>query len=625
MSETRMIYFVVVCGTPAGVARIAPRLLGSLDATRLIDGERIERTGAGGEWAAAAIAEPDPLCATRLASDGDALVVFNGPAIATDGDQSGLAQQLLHAYRSSGSEAVAARLDGTYNFVGVARGTGLRAFHDFSGLYPLYWYQGDDFAVFSNRSQSVAHAVGSRGWNTDALAWVAGHGGNLVDEHMPARDVRYLPPGYAAGADAGSGHVRIERSSTWIWPPPSDDLGRDNLSPGEWDDITDSLVAHVRALPRIEGLRLGISGGKDSRLCLALAKAAGLDDRITTYTSGGPDKPEVRVAREVAIAAGFVHDDKSRPEAQPQPAKRPVGGIWQRLQQNITRYEAVVGAWSALQNPTDPPFVNIKGWGGELYRRGNEKDFRKTRSLRIDELQASFVKSHRGMDLLGIMRPERAAQHAAWLSDWVARNAEHVRSDLLPEKFYVDFRLGHWSGPNLQCAPRRVNINPLALRLGAMKNFELSQRARTAERFHFEVMRRAAPELVALPFFVDVWSRDIVAGSPIALPTVSYAGRALARARRPLGAARRTLAPWTLGRRTNLNRGWTLLAKERKAIQDLFEAAARETDMGAVYDLDRLRNLVRGDRTIGGRSASDQMVNAIGVALTLLGRAEPAV
>jgi hypothetical protein len=66
-----------------------------------------------------------------------------------------------------------------------------------------------------------------------------------------------------------------------------------------------------------------------------------------------------------------------------------------------------------------------------------------------------------------------------------------------------------------------------------------------------------------------------------------------------------------------------LLEKERKAIQGLFEDAARETDMGAVYDLDRLRDLVHGDKTIGGRSASLQMVNTIGVALTLLDRAEP--
>jgi len=617
-----MIYFVVVCGTPAAVARIAPLLLDSLDATRLIDGERMERAGASGNWAAAAISQPDPICASRLASDGDALVVFNGAAFATDGDHQDLALQLLRTYRSSGSDAVAARLSGTYNFVGVAHESGLRAFHDFSGLSPLYWYQGDGFAVFSNRSQSVAHAVGSRGWSADALAWVVGHGGNLFDEHMPANDVRYVPPGYVAGADWARGHVRVERSATWMWPPPSDDLGRDNLSPSEWDDVTNSLVSQLRRLPPIDGLRLGISGGKDSRLCLALVKAAGLEDRITTYTNGGPDKPEVRLARAVAIAAGFEHDDKSQPDA-PAPAKRPAVGIWHQLQQNITRYEGIVGAWSALQNPTDPPFVNIKGWGGELYRRGNEKDFRKKQSSHSGEVQASFVKTHRAMDLLGIMAPERAKRHAAWLEDWVERNAEQVRIDLLPEKFYVDFRLGHWSGPNLQCAPQRVNINPLALQLAAVKNFELSQRARIAERFHFEVMRRAAPELVALPFHDDAWSREVAADSPIALPTESRIGRGLAVARRPLGAARRTLAPWTLGRPTSQNRGWRLLEKERAAILELFDAAARETDMGAVYDLDRLRNLVRGDKTIGGRSASNQMVNTIGVALTLLGRAEP--
>src|SRR5436190_13724799 len=99
-----MIYFVVVCGTQGGVARIAPRLLESLDATRLIDGERIERTSVSGNWAAAAISQPDPLCATRLASDGDALVVFNGPAFAIDGDQPDLTDHLLRTYRARGSD-----------------------------------------------------------------------------------------------------------------------------------------------------------------------------------------------------------------------------------------------------------------------------------------------------------------------------------------------------------------------------------------------------------------------------------------------------------------------------------------------------------------------------------------
>src|SRR4051812_36043076 len=102
-----MIFFVVVTGTPDGVARVAPRLRDALASTRIIDGELIERVAAGGTWAAAAIVERDPICEHRFATDGETFIVVNGPALSADGDQAHMAGNALRAYRSGGSAAVA--------------------------------------------------------------------------------------------------------------------------------------------------------------------------------------------------------------------------------------------------------------------------------------------------------------------------------------------------------------------------------------------------------------------------------------------------------------------------------------------------------------------------------------
>jgi hypothetical protein len=115
-----MIHFAVVAGSPTAVNRLAPRLLPSLDATRLFDAERVERIGVGRTWALAAITAGDPTCPTHLAADDDGMIVMNGPALSTRGNQGRLAEDVLREFRSGGTADVAAILGGSYNFVGLS-------------------------------------------------------------------------------------------------------------------------------------------------------------------------------------------------------------------------------------------------------------------------------------------------------------------------------------------------------------------------------------------------------------------------------------------------------------------------------------------------------------------------
>jgi hypothetical protein len=649
-----VIFFVVAAGTPSGVARVLPSLGAALARTRLVAGEQVQHVGAAGTWALAAISEPDPVCATRLASDADAMVVVNGPVLAADGNQSDLAHNVLRAYRSGGSRAVADRLDGTYNFVGVAPGIGLCGFGDWSGLTPLYWHAASDVVLLSNRSLTIEHVIGPAGWDEHALGWVLAHV-NLVGDLLPATDVRYVPPGRQLRADWSAANARTERSPTWIWPETAEDAGRDNLTAAEWDDVTESLVEYMRRIGTLQQvLDLGLTGGKDSRLCLALAKAAGLGDAVTTVTTG---HTENAVARAVAGAAGVPHYDGRDARLSHTPAARASAPqatgadttAWDRLQHNIGRYEGIVCAWSALQNAIAPSPLSLKGFGGEFFRRGNDKAFWQRN---VGGMDTAFVEYHRARDVLGVVPPPEALRQDEWLAEWVDGNTAEIRFDLLPEKFYVDFRLGHWSGPNLQCAPQRVMVNPLALRAAAIKNTELSVRARNVERFHFEVMQRAAPELVALPFYKDAWSPEVVATSSIDPPSASIPVKAPAPAdARPVPLARRlrafvgasaagkslrsavrrkpaaSAAPVASARpappaRTS-NDAWSLLDNERDRIHLVLEEAARATNIGMICDVDKVRATLRDEGPIRRLGVAREITNVIGVALTLLPDSPP--
>ena len=246
--------------------------------------------------------------------------------------------------------------------------------------------------------------------------------------------------------------------------------------------------------------------------------------------------------------------------------------MWQRLRADVYRYEGIICAWSGLQNSVAPG-LNIKGFGGELYRRGNAAQFRQAHGEDLDQLAAMFVNYHQVHDPLGILRPSEAEYQVDWLKSWVYEQATRVRPDLLPEKFYVDHRLGHWSGPLIQDTPRRINVNPLLLAVAAKKNMELSSAARAAGRFHFEVMRRAAPELVGLPFLNDTWPSSIREHSPVALAPAPFPTP-----EKPVG---RVI--------TGRNKGWPLMEHESAAIGALFKDARRHTDMGTICDLRKLR------------------------------------
>jgi hypothetical protein len=67
------------------------------------------------------------------------------------------------------------------------------------------------------------------------------------------------------------------------------------------------------------------------------------------------------------------------------------------------------------------------------------------------------------------------------------------------------------------------------------------------------------------------------------------------------------------------------LETERKTIERLFKEADKRTDMGSVCDMTKLRRYAKSSRPMTKFGEIREMVSAVGVALTLLDRAEPVI
>lgn len=605
-----MIHYVAIAGVPDVVERVRPLLRSALRDTAYMVGNDLEAADPAGTWAVSAVECADPMVSERMVIRDGSFTVFNGATTAARGSQSELSEGVFRAFSSGGASAITDLLRGVYNFVGATPEHGLEASSDFSAFAPLYWGQGE-VAVFSNRSSTVRAVIGEQGWDVDAMAWLFGIG-VLAGEATSAKGARRLLPHQIARVAPGQSRVVIE-DTPGVWPATASTV-RDDLTSEEWDAVTEDLVAGCRSLSTVDArLRINLTGGKDSRLVLSLLKAADLGDQVRAETRGLPNNPEVEAAAEVARVAGVEHRRvgpalPKASDAAPPPPVFDAEKIWRRIRQASYRFDALLVPWGGVSPlaPLKGTVVHLAGFLGEYYRgpAGADHQFRHGVPSDLDELASKLFNFKQKHDPLGLLRPEVVERHRTWVREWTRRTSGVVRHDLLPMRFYIDYRSGNWTGPMGQFTPGRIDINPLASEVAVSKVFESAPDVANTGRFHYEVMRRAAPELVSVPFLGDTWPEEIAASSHLDLPREAM--------KTTVAPTPRNLHTWQ----------WQFLDQESEAIEALFAEAA-STELSEVCDMKQLRVAARRKGDFKKITEAKSVMAAVGMSLTLLGRGEP--
>jgi len=372
-------------------------------------------------------------------------------------------------------------LDGRWAIVRCAGGA-LEVATDALGAYPVY-AAGD---WVSNCPGVLRELVAPAGPDLDALAGLLG-GGWPLDGHPVHREVRRLAPG-------------IHR-----WPERTHRPGLDRAAvarlPGAGLDVERAaaiVVAGVRALAQWPGRAsvVPVTGGRDSRVVLAGAVAAGLD--APTATGGAPGSPDVEVGRALAAAVGRPHE-----LLPPDPES-----MLPRWREAAPLLDVLTGGTATLADaagfPMRPapglPGLWHSGQGGEIARAYYGVGDGLGRRRALGELARRFLARRPGRP--GLLSREGAASVRAgiarWGDAWLAAGA---RPADLPDLFYLDRRMGTWAGPTHGCAEWVRDVtSPLWSRRLLPDLLGLPAAERAAEGFHRRVVARLAPALVPLPF-----------------------------------------------------------------------------------------------------------------------------
>jgi hypothetical protein len=221
-----------------------------------------------------------------------------------------VAVQLAEHLRAQPLAGCVDALAGVYVVASMSRQGTSTVAADPLGVGLLYWGHSPDLVVLSTRaavSATILAADTGTAPRRDAVGvgWLA-YAADMLGSPTGYQDISLVPDGAVVEIDS-AGTVNIHRSPRPVWCLHADALAADPHA--ALDEVRAEMMAAIRTARRDRrtDASLGLTGGKDSRLLLALLLADGSASDLEYETYGDDDLPDVVIARQLAATFGLRH------------------------------------------------------------------------------------------------------------------------------------------------------------------------------------------------------------------------------------------------------------------------------------------------------------------------------
>jgi hypothetical protein len=369
----------------------------------------------------------------------------------------------------------------------------LELYSDRLGAYPMFVARGPEGVAFSNSADVLRRLLGTTAVDAAAVASLIGGGWSLSGHPLWA-DVRRVPRGVLLRVTRAG-----ERADELL--PASAIAGWFAARDFDAEAAAAALVDSVRALAGWPGRPdvVPVTGGRDSRLVLAAVLRAGID--FGAVTVGAERAPDVAIAQQLCERAGIAHGRLDEP---------PGGAFFDH--RAAAERTAIIGGGAAVADapggiPRDavpgPLALWHSGQGGEIARGiyGH--------TAGADHLYRAFVARRPGRpELLSGTGQQLVRAEIERFTD--AMVAAGVPPAEVPDAFYLLQRMGMWAALGHSVVEWiRDTTSPLWSTQVVPHMLAVPPHRRARERFHLDVLRVLAPELVTVPFADrDGWLAD---------------------------------------------------------------------------------------------------------------------
>jgi hypothetical protein len=466
-------------------------------------------------WQARGRANPQEL---RWHVDPNGLTAFAGRVWRRRDGWSGtasVASALAHHLERQPLVGSADALAGVYVVASLARHGPSAVAADRLGVAPLHWGQSPDVAVLSTRA-AVAAALLAAAQGTSpqrdvfTTGWLA-YAGQMMGARTAYEQISLVPEGSVVEIEQ-TGAIQLHRSSRPPWRLHAQELASDPHA--ALDEVRAEMTTAIRTALRSPGTEgcVGLTGGKDSRLILALLLADGSAADFEYQTRGDDDLPDVVVARQLAESFGLQHvinpsvGDRWAWRMRVDEAVRD-NGLGHAHTREIG-FRITAWATSGTRNVGEPHLgrlpsggtVLLSGLCGEALRT----NYHHSTKLHSKEQAARFP-DHVNFGAAGILRRDALARYRAEIHELLFGGAidEDSPQDVI-DSFYLRHRLRRWLGPT-QEVDSEDRVFPLYSITAIRLAFAIGAENRHAEWIHYQLMGAAYEPLVHLPFAAGDW------------------------------------------------------------------------------------------------------------------------
>lgn len=392
-------------------------------------------------------------------------------------------------------DQVRAAINGEYAFV-LLRETTLLAFNDQLGIENIYIdARNDNRLCITNRMSLYAICNKTVDYDYNSLIYLPVIGYRFAEKTL-YKNLSTLPQG--AYLEVSHNQVQLHENPYFFLGSPRDH----NLLLRGLDDCIsylEKIFYHAAEIP------LGITGGMDSRLVLALLLNTKLTDKIRLFTNGFPENPDVIVGKKIAAQLGLEHTNHI-PRTSASPSHN-AEEIINKLAMHAYQNEGMFGAWDLKAYPKAGNRILLTGFAGELL-----KGYCKSSYDYLDTPDAEdFIPRQGLLDPLQLLNQPAKATIQQELRERVRFYlASGCENNDVPDIFYLKERIPNWLG-----AARRIDsysdqgINPLNSQSLIQYAFSLTARQRQICLVHYQSLNELNPQLLEIPFAAQKWHSEL--------------------------------------------------------------------------------------------------------------------
>ncbi|CDZ99679.1 hypothetical protein BN1048_00598 [Jeotgalicoccus saudimassiliensis] len=306
--------------------------------------------------------------------------------------------------------------------------------------------------------------------------------GYFSDELTPFKDVLCLPE---------NSHIRIADGN--ITSKEIDDTYHSafNVKSTEdfYDKVTEDLLSSFDIVKDKEkSIRLGLTGGKDSRIVLLALLNKGYN--IKAHTTGFPDHPDVIIAQQLAGLSEIPHEVNERKLSKKNQLSVSLDN---RIKSIMTASSGLISAYDTVNTKTE--FVDNKNFNGiaaAVLKGGYSTHIPKNKDVLKNPLKKPFYKFED-------FYLDDQNKFSTFLDDF------SIKYDNINELFHIFFlkyRTGRWTSDSRK--PKSYSSNSYSVFMDnqfTKSVMKLNIEDLDKERIHYEIIERLNSDFNKLPFF----------------------------------------------------------------------------------------------------------------------------